>query len=287
VVRMHSYFPKLCPPACGMEINFRRIKNNPRISVLTSSEVTGISGNKENLQVTIKSEPAYVNAYCTACGDCIEVCPETRPDAFNHSFGSTRAIYLPYAQAFPRKFVIDEAYCKGSSCSKCVASCMYDAINLNAERKEEIVEAHSVIIATGWKNFNASNIPALAYTESKDVVTNVEFELLSRSGPGEGKLQRPSDKKEPGSIAFVQCAGSRDRNNLPYCSAVCCSASLKHALNVLESNPGAKVTIFYIDLRVTGRNEDFLRKVESKENIRLIKGKVGSIAVSRDNRDFS
>jgi quinone-modifying oxidoreductase subunit QmoA len=88
---------------------------------------------------------------------------------------------------------------------------------------------------------------------------------------------RPSDKKTPASVAFVQCAGSRDRNYLPYCSAVCCSASLKHALNITELLPEAKVTIFYIDLRVIGRNEDFLKRVEAEKNVQLIKGKVASI----------
>jgi quinone-modifying oxidoreductase subunit QmoA len=80
---------------------------------------------------------------------------------------------------------------------------------------------------------------------------------------GNGKLERPSDRKQAKEIAFVQCAGSRDENHLEYCSAVCCSASLKHALNVVEKNPEAKVRIFYIDLRVTGRNEDFLIKVQT------------------------
>jgi len=109
-------------------------------------------------------------------------------------------------------------------------------------------------------------------------VTNVEFErLLSITGPAEGQLLRPTDGKPPRSVAFVQCAGSRDRNHLPYCSAVCCAASLKHALNITELLPDTNVAIYYIDLRVTGRNEDFLVRVEHAKQVRLVKGKVAVV----------
>ena len=101
------------------------------------------------------------------------------------------------------------------------------------------------------------------YSDFKNVITNVEFErLIASNGPGKEKLARPSDNKEPKEVVFVQCAGSRDENYLPYCSAVCCSASLKHALSIQEKYPDSRIKIFYIDLRVAGRNEDFLSKVE-------------------------
>ena len=278
VLKMHNYFPKLCPPACGMEINFRRIRNNRRIRVMTKSELTGVSGEQGNMTATIRSAPRMVNDLCTACGDCVPVCPEERPDAFNYGFGTTRAMYRNHPLAFPQKFEIDAAYCKGTACGRCVEVCSYGAIDLSAQPVEEELKIHSVVAATGWKPYDPSVIPGLNYAGSRDIVTNVEFErLLSVSGPGEGKLVRPSDGKVPGSIAFVQCAGSRDRNHLPYCSAVCCSASLKHALNITELLPGTKVTIYYIDLRVTGRNEDFLVRVENAKQVRLVKGKVAAV----------
>ena len=116
-----------------------------------------------------------------------------------------------------------------------------------------------------------------------NVVTNMEFErLLAVNGPFGGKLLRPSDQKEPEKIAFVQCAGSRDENHLPYCSAVCCSASVKHALTVAERYPKSEVSIFYIDLRLSGRNEDLLVKAKASENIHFIKGKVGMVTETED-----
>jgi quinone-modifying oxidoreductase subunit QmoA len=280
VVKMHNYFPKLCPPACGMEINFRRIRNNRRIRVMTKSELIRVSGKQGKMKAFIRSAPRLVNDLCTACGDCVGACPEERPDAFNYDFGTTRAIYRNHPLAYPQKYEIDTTYCKGTVCNKCVETCSYDAIDLLAEPEEEELEIHSVITATGWQHYDPGAIAGLNYSGSKDIVTNVEFErLLSVSGPGEGKLVRPSDGKVPSSIAFVQCAGSRDRNHLSYCSAVCCSASLKHALNITELLPDTKVTIYYIDLRVTGRNEDFLVRVENAKQVRLVKGKVGAVAV--------
>ncbi|MDF1571288.1 MAG: FAD-dependent oxidoreductase [Bacteroidales bacterium] len=283
VVKMHNYFPKLCPPACGMEINFRRIRNNRRIRVMTKSELLRVSGEQGNMTATIHSASRMVNDLCTACGDCVSVCPEERPDPFNYGFGTTRAVYRNHQLAFPQKYEIDASYCKGTACSKCVEACSYEAIDLSAQLVEEELKIHSVIVATGWKPYDPSLIAGLNYSGSKDIVTNVEFErLLSVSGPGEGKLVRPSDGKAPGSIAFVQCAGSRDRNHLPYCSAVCCSASLKHALNITELLPGTKVTIYYIDLRVTGRNEDFLVRVENAKQVRLVRGKVGAVTPAEE-----
>ncbi len=278
VVKMNNYFPKLCPPSCGLEINFRRIRQNPRINIYPSSTVRNINGEKGNFQAEILTAPRNVKDTCTACGDCVDVCPEERPDEFNYSLTNTKAIFLPHEMAFPMKFTIDDQYCKKESCNKCVDVCSYNAIDFSAREEKTVAEVSAVIVASGWQNADAGRLETLNYLSSENIVTNVEFErLLAPNGPGNGKLLRPSDKGEPKEIAFVQCAGSRDENHLPYCSAVCCSASLKHALSIQDKLPDCKVKIFYIDLRVSGRNEDFLQRVEQHDNIALIKGKVGRI----------
>ena len=278
VVKFNNYFPKLCPPTCGLEINFRRIKQNPRIKYYTSTEVQEITGEKGDFKVKIKTSPQYVKNNCTACGKCLEVCPEERPNDFNYGFTKTKAIYLPHEMAFPYKFNIDDEYCKGESCNKCVEACEYNAIDLSAKEKITNLKVSSIVVASGWKNYDASKIENLNYSTSKNIITNVEFErFIASNGVGENKLLRPSDNLEPKKIAFVQCAGSRDENHLPYCSAVCCTASLKHALNIQELYPKSEIKIFYIDMRVAGRNEDFLAKVQNNKNIELVKGKVGKI----------
>ena len=278
VIKMNNYFPKLCPPACGLEINFRRIRQNPRIKVYTSTELVSVKGEKGNYSATLKQQAQYVEDTCTSCGKCTEVCPEERPNAFNYGLDKTRAIYLPHEMAYPNKYVIDPDFCTFETCKKCVEVCAYEAINLNAEAHEFHVEAHAIISATGWKNYDAAKLAGMNYADNPDIVTNVELErLLAPSGIFKGKFGRPSDGKVPKRVAFVQCAGSRDENYLPYCSAVCCSASLKHALTIRERYTESRVSIFYIDLRVTGRNEDFLERVKQDEHIKLIKGKVAKV----------
>jgi len=284
VVKFNNYFPKLCPPTCGLEINFRRIKQNPRIKYFTSTEVQEISGEKGNFGVKLKTNPQYIKNNCTVCGKCAEVCPEERPDEFNHGFTKTKVAYLPHEMAFPYKYHIDNEYCKKEACKKCMEVCEYTAIDLSRNEETIDLEVSSIIIGTGWKNYDASKIENLNYSTSKNIITNVEFErLIASNGVGENKLLRLSDNAEPQKIAFVQCAGSRDENHLSYCSAVCCSASLKHALTIQELYPNTEVKIFYIDMRVSGRNEDFLVKVQDNKNIELIKGKVGKISELDNN----
>lgn len=283
VVRMNNYFPKLCPPACGLEINFRRIRQSSRIKVFTQTEVKSLEGSRGDYRVRLHQAPQYVSDLCTACGKCAEVCPEEGPGEFNLGLDKEKAIGLPHAMAFPHKFSIHQKSCRFEDCGECAKVCTYQAIDLKAEAKDIPIEVESVVVATGWKNYDASLLEGLHYAENPDVVTNVEFErLMAPSGPGEGRLLRPSDKQEPKEIVFVQCAGSRDENHLPYCSAVCCSASLKHALTVQEKYPDTHIRIFYIDLRVMGRNEDFLERVSRNPKIELIKGKLAQIRADRE-----
>ncbi len=137
----------------------------------------------------------------------------------------------------------------------------------------------SVVVATGWKPYDAAKLDVLGYGKYPNVITNVVLERLAAAGgPTAGKITRPSDGQEIRSVAFVQCAGSRDENHLPYCSAVCCAASLKHATYIRSRYPDAKITIFYIDLRTPGQLELFSSAVREGAAIELIKGKVGAVA---------
>lgn len=278
VAQMYRYFPKLCPPYCGLEINFRRIKQNPKISYYTLAEVESISGSEGDFKVVIRQNPRYVNEKCTACNDCVEVCPVERPNDFNFGMDTTRAIYLPHDNSFPMRYVIDMDACKGSECNKCVEACKYGAIVLDMEPKTIELSAASITVATGWNPYDAKKIDNLDFGAIKNVITNVMMERLAApNGPTGGRLLRPSDGKEVKKIAFAQCAGSRDENNLNYCSAICCMASLKQATYMRESNAEAQATIFYIDLRAPGKYEDFLKKLEDDEGVTLTKGKVAKL----------
>ncbi len=279
VAQLYRYFPKLCPPYCGLEIIFRRIRTNPKIKYLTMSEVVDISGEPGAFDVDVRINPRYVDLErCTACGECVKVCPIDRENDFNYGMDKTKAIYLPHDLAFPMKYVIDDAVCKKLECAKCVEACSYDAIDLNMKPKTIRIKAESIVIATGWKPYDATKLDNLGFGKYPNVITNVMMERLAAfNGPTKGKIVRPSDGSEPKTIAFVQCAGSRDENHLPYCSAICCLASMKQATYVREQIPDSKVYIFYIDIRAQGRFEDFYAKVSQDENVVFVKGKVAKI----------
>ncbi|MHC4768602.1 MAG: FAD-dependent oxidoreductase [Planctomycetota bacterium] len=278
VAQMNQYFPKLCPPSCGLEINLRRFRLSPRIRCLTLSEVEKIGGGPGHYQVTIRRHPRRVNSKCTACGECVAACPVVRPDEYNFSMGTTKAVYLPFAMAHPLRYVIDESVCPGTECGKCVPACPYDAIDLDMKPEIVEVEVQAVIWATGWDPYDAAKIDGLGFGTYPNVITNVMMErLASFGGPTAGVIQRPSDGREVESVAFVQCAGSRDENHLKHCSGVCCLGSLKQARYVREQYPDARISIFYIDIRAPGRLEDFYAATQEDEKLELIKGKVARI----------
>ena len=277
VARMFRYFPKLCPPTCGLEINFKRIKNNPRITVLTLAELESLTGKAGDYEATIKISPRYVRETCTLCGACVPVCPSERPDEFNYGISKTKAIYISSSMAFPARYVIERECCP-PECKACADACIYDAVDLGLKEEKKVVKVSSVIAATGWAPYDVSKVDYLGYGKYRNVVTNVILERLAATdGPTGGKIVRPSDGREPRSVAFVQCAGSRDDNYLPYCSAVCCAASLKQATYIRELYPEIPITIFYIDIRVPGRLEEFYSKVDADEKLELNKGKVAKI----------
>jgi quinone-modifying oxidoreductase, subunit QmoA len=277
VLLNHRYFPKLCPPSCGMEINARRLERNPRVRVITQAEVVSCHPSAGGYEVTLRRAPRHVNERCTACGDCTAVCPSRVPDPVNLGMSEVPAIRLPHAAAWPFRFVLDREAC-AEGCQACVEACRYDAIDLAAAAQEETVTVAAVVVATGWTPYPVEKLPELLGGRHKDVIANVQLERLAAAGgPTGGKILRPSNGQPPRRVAFIQCAGSRDVNHLPYCSAVCCLASLKHALYVREQDPEAEVTIYYIDRRTPGRGEDFLEQVATLDGVRLVKGKVGRV----------
>jgi quinone-modifying oxidoreductase subunit QmoA len=251
-------------------------------------EVEQIDGDAGDLTVTVKVAPRYVNGKCTACGDCLEACPVERSNEWNYGMNNTKAIHLPHELSFPLRYVIDDKVCPGSECAKCVPVCKYDAIELDMQPSELQIKASAVIVATGWKPYDATKVDYYHFGQFKNVITNTMMERIAApNGPTNGDILRPSDQKKVERVAFVQCAGSRDVNHLPFCSAVCCMASLKQSNYIREFNPEATIHMFYIDLRAPGRQEDFLQKMEKDEKLHLIKGKVAEIQEDSGSGDLT
>ncbi len=278
VLRTNQYFPKMCPPTCGIEINLKRIRQNENITVSTLTEVESVTGEPGNYEITLKVNPRYVNEKCTACDECAKVCEVKRKNDLNFGLDETTAIYLPHRMAYPHRYVIDPEFVNDERMKKCVEACEYDAIELDMQPRTVKVKAGAIVWATGWEPYDATRIDNLGYGQYKNVVTNVIMErLASEDGPTKGKIQRLSDEQEPKTVAFVQCAGSRDENHLPYCSAVCCMASMKQARYVREQLPETDIHIFYIDVRSPGRLEDFYMACQDDEKINFHRGKVARV----------
>jgi quinone-modifying oxidoreductase subunit QmoA len=287
VVRMFRYFPKMCPPTCGFEINSRRIRQNPRIKVHTLSTVDEIAEKGNYFRVSIKTKPRYVTGMDSIDESLVESITSKRDNDFNYGMDETKALYLPYDMAYPPLYVLDKDALSEEDAGKLKKITPSGAINLNMPEEEFDVEAGAIILATGWKPYDATKLDNLGYGVCKNIITNVMMERLAAlGGPTGGEIIRPSDGKSPENIAFVQCAGSRDENHLPYCSAVCCMGSLKQARYVREKNENTKITIFYIDIRTIGREEKFYYDLLEDENISFIKGKVAEIKEDASSNDL-
>ena len=209
VARMNKYFPKLCPPQCGLEINFRRIRNNPLISVMTMSEVEKIDGEPGDFTVSIRIKPRYVNEKCTACAKCSQAAKTEVPNPFNYGLSTVKAAYLPHEFAYPMRFVIAPEIIGTPEAEAVKAACEYGAVELDMAPQTVEVKAGAIIWATGWTPFDTSAISYYGAGKHRNVISNVVMErLASANGPTGGIILRPSDGRPVKKIAFVQCAGS-------------------------------------------------------------------------------
>jgi quinone-modifying oxidoreductase subunit QmoA len=287
VLRMNRYFPKMCPPTCGFELNVRRIRQNPRITVHTLATVEEITGKPRKLKATIKIGRRYVTGEHPFDESVTEQLTSERANDFNDGMDKTKALYLPHDMAYPHLHVLDRDALSDADAATLHQVCPPGAIDLDMAEDEIEVDVGAVIVATGWRPYDAARIDNLGFGRCQNVITNVMMErMASPGGPTGGEIIRPSDGRKAQNVAFVQCAGSRDENHLPYCSAVCCMASLKQARYLREKNEDAKATVFYIDIRTTGRLEKFYYDMLEDENVSFIKGKVAEISEDSDSKDL-
>lgn len=285
VIRSHKYFPKMCPPACGFEINVRRIRNSPRITVHTLSTVEEITGSVGNFRVRLKKSPRYVTGEVSLDDSVTEQLTSERVDSFNLGMGKTKALYYPHDAAYPALHALDREALSDSDVATLTEAAPPGSIDLDMAEEEVFLDVGAIIVATGWKPYDATKLENLGFGQLENVITNVMMERLAApGGPTGGKILRPSDGEPPNNVAFVQCAGSRDENHLPYCSAVCCMGSLKQARYIREQYEDAKITVFYIDIRTLGRLEKFYYELLEDENISFVKGKVAKITEAADGQ---
>ncbi|MBM4089282.1 MAG: CoB--CoM heterodisulfide reductase iron-sulfur subunit A family protein [Planctomycetes bacterium] len=275
-------FPTLDCSACILTPKMSEAGQHENVRLLTYAELEEVSGSVGNFKVKIRQKARKVDFdLCTGCGICVEKCPRKVVDtAFEAGMGTRKSIYMPFPQAVPRVPVLDTASCiwfERQKCGACLKVCPTNAVKF--DQQDELIELNvgNIIIATGWKPFDCTKIPQYGYGRLANVYTSMEFErLCNAAGPTTGKIVLRDGKTTPKSVAIVHCVGSRDLNHNPYCSGVCCMASLKFAHLVIEKT-GAEVHSFYIDMRTNQKDyEEFYQRLLA-EGVHFVRGKVSEV----------
>lgn len=266
------------------------VGRHPRIKLLTMSEVVDVKGYVGNFNVRIVKKARYVNEdQCTACGECAKVCPVVRPDEFDIGLSSRKAIYSPFPQAVPSAYVININECLGhtpSVCSKCVEACDKGCIDFNMSDEEFIEKVGSIIVATGLEPYNPTELDEYGYVRFENVLTSMEFErLVNAGGPSQGELIRPTDRKRPTSIGFIQCVGSRSASKgNSYCSNICCMNTVKSTLILKEHYPEMDIKVFYIDIRAFGKGFEELYMRSRRLGVHYLRSLPGNVEELPDKR---
>jgi heterodisulfide reductase subunit A2 len=264
------------------------VGRHPLIELLTLTEVEEVNGYIGNFKVKVRQKARYVDEKeCTACGECVEVCPVTYPDEYQIGLGTRKAIHIPFAQAVPSSYVINSDNCLGSNpiaCGKCAEKCQKQCIDFDMQDKLIELEVGAIIVATGMDVYDPTEMDEYGYTRFQNVVTSMEFErLICASGPTEGHFVRPGDRTTPKRIGFVQCVGSRMENRgNPYCSNICCMNTVKDSLLLKEHYPDTEIFVFYIDMRAFGKGFEDLFKRSRELGVNYVRGLPGSVIEDPD-----
>lgn len=284
MAKLDKTFPTLDCSACILTPKMSAVGAHPNITLWTYSEVTKVDGYVGNFKVTVKRKPRYVDEEkCVGCSECIEACIFKEGkfrNEFDEGLSKRKPVYIPFPQATPLVAVIDPETCiefKTGKCKKsCAEVCAPEAIDFEQTEKIKEIEVGAIVLATGFKTFDAARVSRYGYGKYPNVYTSLEVErLVNAAGPTGGEVLLDNGKK-PKTVGIVHCVGSRDENTNPYCSRVCCMYSLKLA-HLLQERTGAEIYDFYIDMRTPGKGyEEFYERV-SQEKVHFIRGRVGEV----------
>jgi heterodisulfide reductase subunit A len=283
MIALSKVFPTLDCCSCITTPKMSAVAHHENIDLLTYCEVQSISSNGRGFTAQVIKKPRYVDEEsCTGCRQCEYACPIDVPSDFDLGLGAHRAIRVPFSTAVPQKAVLDIENCL--LCGKCEKVCPAGSIDFTQRPLEFTIQTEAIVLATGFeltpvdakKEYGAGRFP--------NVVSALVVErLLAPTGPY-GHVLRPSDGKEPDSIAYVQCAGSRDKTlGVEYCSRVCCMYAIKQAMLLSGSLPLADITIYYMDIRTFGKGYEQFYQNARAMGIEFVKGKVAKIGEDEDH----
>ncbi|HEC60769.1 MAG TPA: CoB--CoM heterodisulfide reductase iron-sulfur subunit A family protein, partial [bacterium] len=281
MAQLDKTFPTNDCSMCIESPKFIECDRHPNIEILTYSEVDNVEGEAGDFKVTLTKKPRYIiEDRCTGCTTCVEYCPVMVPDSYNQNLSPNKAIHIYFSQAVPLVTYIDETCLnlEDKKCTICVGVCKNDAIDFTQKADKLEVKVGAIVLSPGFEIFDPKLRGDYGYGKMKNVVTSLDFErILCATGPYEGEIKRPSDKKHPHKIAWIQCVGSRQVNpgGNSYCSAVCCSYTQKQVILAKDHDAGIEATIFHNDIRSFGKDfERFYQRTENLPGVRFIRSYV-------------
>lgn len=284
MAQLDKTFPTMDCSICILAPKMIECSRHPNITIHTLSTVKNVEGTEGNFTVTVNKQPRSVDeSKCTGCGICSEKCPTKVKDEWQEGLTERKAISIMFPQAVPLTAYIDRENClyfQKGVCQVCSKVCPAGAIDYTQTEKDIDIDVSSIIVATGFQEYDPIELKEYGYKRYPDVITAMEFErLVCASGPTHGHLNRPSDGKIAKRIAFIQCVGSRSQQKgYPYCSSVCCMYATKEAVLIKEHDPDSEVTIFYLDLKVFGQGfQEFVNRADSHYGVEYVRGRPGEI----------
>lgn len=293
MIRLSKVFPTLDCSSCITTPKMAAAAHHENITIYTWCDLKQLQRAGGGVRALVTQKPRYVDQdKCIGCRKCEYSCPVYVPDPEQGGFCATKAIRIPFSNAIPQTAALNPENCM--LCGKCEKVCPTGAVNYFQQPADFTVEAKTAIIATGFEMTPVQGKPQYGGGTVANVVTALQMErLLAPHGPY-NRVLRPSDGMEPDSIAYVQCAGSRDKSmGISYCSRFCCMYAIKQAMLLSGSLPLADIIIYYMDIRAFGKGYEQFYQNAKAMGIQFVKGKVahiesadnGSVAVRFERQD--